>query len=101
MPQLRAGPTARTPARAAPSAPGVLAARAPIVVTLDGDGQNDPADAPRCRPTAGAGPPELAMVGGERVKRQDSLAKRLASQRRQRHAQAAAEGQGPTTPAAG
>jgi dolichol-phosphate mannosyltransferase len=26
---------------------GVLAARAPIVVTLDGDGQNDPADAPR------------------------------------------------------
>src|ERR1700688_3997646 len=25
---------------------GVLAARAPIIVTLDGDGQNDPADAP-------------------------------------------------------
>ena len=31
---------------------GVLAARAPIVVTLDGDGQNPPADAPRL---AGAG----------------------------------------------
>ena len=26
---------------------GVLAARGPIVVTLDGDGQNPPADAPR------------------------------------------------------
>jgi dolichol-phosphate mannosyltransferase len=58
---------------------GVLAARAPIVVTLDGDGQNDPADAPRLAKALKAGPPELALVGGERVKRQDSNAKRLAS----------------------
>jgi glycosyltransferase involved in cell wall biosynthesis len=58
---------------------GVLAARAPIVITLDGDGQNDPADAPRLAKALKAAPPELALVGGERVKRQDSSAKRFAS----------------------
>ncbi len=58
---------------------GILAARAPIVVTLDGDGQNDPADAPRLVDHLAAGPPNLALVGGVRVKRQDSMAKKLAS----------------------
>ena len=58
---------------------GVLAARAPIVVTLDGDGQNDPADAPRLVDALAAGPPRLALVGGVRVKRKDTLAKRYAS----------------------
>jgi glycosyltransferase involved in cell wall biosynthesis len=58
---------------------GVLAARAPIIVTLDGDGQNDPADAPRLARAVKAAPEDLALVGGERVKRQDSSAKRLAS----------------------
>ncbi|NWG70825.1 MAG: glycosyltransferase family 2 protein [Parvularculaceae bacterium] len=60
---------------------GVLGARAAIIATLDGDGQNDPADIPRLRlalirPDAPAG---LAMVAGERVKRRDSAAKRWAS----------------------
>jgi glycosyltransferase involved in cell wall biosynthesis len=61
---------------------GVLAARAPIVATLDGDGQNDPADLPRlaARLTRPDAPPGLAMVQGERAKRQDDAAKRLASQ---------------------
>ena len=58
---------------------GILAARAPIVITLDGDGQNDPADAPRLAQALKAGPEELAMIGGERVKRQDSAAKKIAS----------------------
>ncbi|MBI5942383.1 MAG: glycosyltransferase family 2 protein [Caulobacterales bacterium] len=58
---------------------GILAARAPIVVTLDGDGQNDPADAPRLAQALKAAPEELAMIGGERVKRQDSAAKKIAS----------------------
>lgn len=58
---------------------GVLGARGDIVVTLDGDGQNDPADAPRLVAALKAGPPSLAMVGGERVKRQDSQAKKVAS----------------------
>jgi glycosyltransferase involved in cell wall biosynthesis len=60
---------------------GVLAARAPIVATLDGDGQNDPADLPRlvARLTRHDAPAELGMVAGVRVKRQDSNAKRWAS----------------------
>jgi len=61
---------------------GVLAARAPVIGTLDGDGQNDPADLPRLlmRLTRADAPATLAMVGGVRAKRQDSFAKRAASQ---------------------
>lgn len=60
---------------------GVLAARAPVIATLDGDGQNDPADIAALwlaltRPDA---PALLQMVAGERRKRQDSAAKRWAS----------------------
>jgi dolichol-phosphate mannosyltransferase len=60
---------------------GVLAATGPVIGTLDGDGQNDPADLPLLltrlnRPDAPYG---LAFVGGRRLKRQDSQAKKLAS----------------------
>ena len=58
---------------------GILAARAPIVVTMDGDGQNDPADAPRLAARLVASSDQVALVGGQRVKRQDSLAKKFAS----------------------
>jgi len=58
---------------------GILAARAPVIVTLDGDGQNDPADDPALVDALLAGPDTLALVGGERVKRQDSASKRIAS----------------------
>jgi dolichol-phosphate mannosyltransferase len=58
---------------------GVMAARAPIIVTLDGDGQNNPLDAPRLMRRLMAGPPALALVGGRRRKRRDSVAKKLAS----------------------
>jgi glycosyltransferase involved in cell wall biosynthesis len=58
---------------------GVLEARGPIILTLDGDGQNDPADGPALVDALAAGPAELALVGGERVKRQDSQAKKVAS----------------------
>ncbi|HEX6866934.1 MAG TPA: glycosyltransferase family 2 protein [Caulobacteraceae bacterium] len=57
---------------------GILAARGPIIVTLDGDGQNDPADAPRLAERLQASP-GLALIGGERVKRRDSAAKKWAS----------------------
>ena len=57
---------------------GVLAARGRIVVTLDGDGQNDPADAPRLVQTL-KGDPALGLVGGLRLKRRDSWSKRLGS----------------------
>ena len=58
---------------------GVLGARGEIIVTLDGDGQNDPADGPKLVDALLAGGPGLAMVGGERIKRQDSRAKKVAS----------------------
>ena len=58
---------------------GVLAARAPIVVTLDGDGQNPPADAPKLVDLLIASPSTVALVGGVRAKRQDTEAKRWAS----------------------
>jgi len=60
---------------------GVLAARAPLVATLDGDGQNDPADIPRLvmRLSRADAPANLGMVGGKRAKRRDSWAKRTAS----------------------
>lgn len=79
IPQLRLLAHARNAGQSRAVRSGVLAARAPIVVTLDGDGQNDPADAPRLVDRLAAGPARLAMVGGVRVKRQDSLAKKLAS----------------------
>lgn len=58
---------------------GVMAARAPIVVTLDGDGQNPPADAPRLADLLSSSPATVGLVGGVRSKRQDSEAKRWAS----------------------
>ena len=58
---------------------GVLAARGAIVVTLDGDGQNPPADAPRLADLLMESPSTVALVGGVRAKRQDSEAKRWAS----------------------
>jgi dolichol-phosphate mannosyltransferase len=58
---------------------GVMAARAPIVVTLDGDGQNPPADAPRLADLLASSPATVGLVGGVRSKRQDTEAKRWAS----------------------
>lgn len=60
---------------------GVRAAKARMVVTLDGDGQNDPADIPKL--VAGfrsaAADPVFGMMAGERTKREDSWKKRMAS----------------------
>lgn len=60
---------------------GVVAARAPIVGTLDGDGQNDPADLPRLltRLIRADAPANIGMVAGARGKRQDGFSKRAAS----------------------
>ncbi len=58
---------------------GVLAARGEVVVTMDGDGQNPPVDAPRLVDALLAAAPEVALVGGRRARRQDSEAKRQAS----------------------
>lgn len=57
----------------------VLAARAPVIAMLDGDGQNNPADLPGLLKKLQDGGSALAMVGGERENRQDSAAKKWAS----------------------
>jgi dolichol-phosphate mannosyltransferase len=79
IPQLRVLAHAKNSGQSRSVRSGILAARAPIIVTMDGDGQNDPADAPRLAERLKASPETLAMIGGERVKRQDSEAKRFAS----------------------
>ncbi|HEY2446169.1 MAG TPA: glycosyltransferase family 2 protein [Rhizomicrobium sp.] len=60
---------------------GVRAARATLVVTLDGDGQNDPADIARVLAPfhAEGGSAQVGMVSGVRVRRRDSISKRAAS----------------------
>ena len=58
---------------------GVRAARAPWVATLDGDGQNDPADIPGLLAQRDAGDPRTRLYAGWRVNRRDSGSKRWAS----------------------
>jgi glycosyltransferase involved in cell wall biosynthesis len=79
IPDLRVLAHAKNAGQSRAIRTGVLAARADIVVTLDGDGQNDPADAPALADALAAGPPELGLVGGERMGRKDTASKRLAS----------------------
>ncbi|MEP1229924.1 MAG: glycosyltransferase family 2 protein [Litorimonas sp.] len=60
---------------------GVMVARGVFIATLDSDGQNDPADIPALyeQLTRMDAPENLAMVGGRRAKRQDSIAKKIGS----------------------
>jgi glycosyltransferase involved in cell wall biosynthesis len=79
IPQLRVLAHRRNSGQSRAIRSGVLEARGAIILTLDGDGQNDPADGPALVDALSAGPAALALVGGERVKRQDSQAKKVAS----------------------
>jgi len=58
---------------------GVRHARAPVVVTLDGDGQNDPAFIPKLIDVLAAGAPRIGLVAGQRVGRKASGFKRFQS----------------------
>ncbi len=60
---------------------GVLAARSPVVLTLDGDGQNDPGDLPGllAQLNRADAPGDLALVQGRRDKRIDSGWKKFGS----------------------
>jgi glycosyltransferase involved in cell wall biosynthesis len=59
---------------------GVVAARGEIIVVLDGDGQNDPADIPRLVAVfREADATNVALVQGQRARRQDSFKKKFAS----------------------
>jgi dolichol-phosphate mannosyltransferase len=81
IPELRVVSHRRNAGQSRAIRTGVLAARAPVVCTLDGDGQNPPEFIPALVDalTRSDAPANLAMVAGSRVGRQDSAAKKLAS----------------------
>ena len=58
---------------------GVAAARAPLVVTLDGDGQNDPAFIPALIRAIETGSTRTGLVAGQRVGRKTSGFKKFQS----------------------
>ena len=58
---------------------GVKAARGAWIATLDGDGQNDPADIPKLLAQRDNSPADVKLFAGWRVHRQDSGSKRWAS----------------------
>jgi dolichol-phosphate mannosyltransferase len=58
---------------------GVKAARAPWIATLDGDGQNDPADIPALWQAKEDRAGERVLIAGHRQKRQDVWSKRISS----------------------
>ena len=58
---------------------GVLAARTSWIATLDGDGQNDPADIPRLYRVMDETADDVQLVSGYRKQRSDGWLKRLSS----------------------
>jgi dolichol-phosphate mannosyltransferase len=58
---------------------GVRQARAPVIVTLDGDGQNDPAFIPEMLAALEAGGPAMGLVQGQRLGRKDTGFKKMQS----------------------
>jgi dolichol-phosphate mannosyltransferase len=58
---------------------GVTMARAPIIVMLDGDCQNDPAVIPAMIAALEAGAPRIGLVAGQRVGRKATIFKKLQS----------------------
>lgn len=78
VPQLRILQHSQSCGQSAAVRTGVYAARGTIIATLDGDGQNDPADIPAmlARMQQADSP---ALVAGQRLKRQDSFSKKLSS----------------------
>ena len=58
---------------------GVKAARGAWIATLDGDGQNDPADIPKLLAQRDGAPGDVKLFAGWRTNRQDTGSKRWAS----------------------
>ncbi|MET0654801.1 MAG: glycosyltransferase family 2 protein [Pseudoxanthomonas sp.] len=79
VPQLRVLRHARQSGQSTAIRTGVKAARAEWVVTLDGDGQNDPADIPKLMAARDAAAPDVKLFAGWRVTRRDNAGKRWAS----------------------
>ncbi|MBM3523960.1 MAG: glycosyltransferase [Alphaproteobacteria bacterium] len=77
-PRLRVLRHRRSVGQSAGLLSGIRAARGAWIVTLDGDGQNDPADIPKLLARAQAADAP-ALVAGLRAKRRDTALKRLSS----------------------
>ena len=58
---------------------GIRAAQGTWIATLDGDGQNDPADIPNLLAQARSEPGDPLLIAGHRTTRRDTLIKRLSS----------------------
>ena len=58
---------------------GVAAARAPLIVTLDGDGQNNPAFLPQMIEALQSGVPRVGLIAGQRVGRKATGFKKFQS----------------------
>lgn len=58
---------------------GIRAAHAPVIATLDSDGQNPPECINALLEAFESAPPRTGMVQGEREKRRDTLSKRMGS----------------------
>ncbi len=68
-PWLRQLKHARSCGQSAAIRSGAFAARAPVIVTIDGDGQNDPAFIPKLYDALIAGGPNVGLVNGRRTAR--------------------------------
>ncbi len=80
FPRLRLVRHRRSAGQSAAIRTGVKAARAAWIATLDGDGQNDPADIPRLWRIAREAPATAPLlVAGWRRRRQDGAVKRVSS----------------------
>jgi dolichol-phosphate mannosyltransferase len=81
FPWLRAVHHARPCGQSSAIRSGVIAARAPVICTIDGDGQNPPAEIPKLVAPllTKQSHPSLGLVVGQRLGRRDSVPRKLAS----------------------
>jgi dolichol-phosphate mannosyltransferase len=79
VPELRVLRHAKQSGQSTAIRNGVKAARGAWIATLDGDGQNDPADIPKLLAHRAQAPGAVKLFAGWRVDRQDSGSKRWAS----------------------
>ena len=78
-PWLRQLRHARSCGQSAALRTGIVAARAPVIVTLDGDGQNDPVFLPKLIDALEQGGPRVGLIAGQRVGRKASGFKKFQS----------------------
>jgi dolichol-phosphate mannosyltransferase len=78
-PWLRQVRHARSCGQSAALRTGMWAARGKVIVTLDGDGQNDPAFLPQLIAKLEQGAPQMGLVAGQRVGRKATAFKRFQS----------------------